>query len=258
MNYTRLQYPYMERPSVINGPDWQKAHIDTRVPKLMRFDTRPDTSDAQACKEVIEKKGYLRPTYPFMIEPGESWLDIGANIGTFSVLANAMGASCIGFEPDATNAALARHNLSLNGFTPAIMECAVVGDANTASTMELHLANTDYGVWRHSLYKAKYTRTVAVPVVNFSSLLYGITGVKLDAEGAEMDIIEQVPHFAGVNKFVFEYHFDVDSSVARFRAIIAKLQQHFAFVRFNKIPADCEQYTFFPPARIVFCYGPKR
>lgn len=113
--------------------------------------------------------------------------------------------------------------------------------------------------WRNSLIN-HYKREdacdeITVPVVKFSEIIEGFDGVKMDIEGAEMEIIERIESFKGVNKFAFEYHFDKDDSVARYNRIIEKLQKHFDVVKFSPIKPGIEKYTFFPPAKMVFCYN---
>lgn len=218
----------------------------------LRFQVRPGTSDAQAIKEVVTEKGYQRKY--FQIEQGERWLDLGANIGAFSCFAAQKGADVDAYEPEPDNAALTRANLRLNGFPDRVHEAAVVADTETRDHLNFYLSNTTYGNWRHSLYKTKNKRAIQVPVQHISTALANCDAVKMDIEGAEIDILSSLGDWQNVRKLCFEYHFDVNSEIALFESIITRLRKTFTEVRSPRMPEGVAHYTFYPPARIVFCW----
>lgn len=218
----------------------------------LKFQVRPGTSDEQAIKEVVTGKGYQRKYFP--IEQGERWLDLGANIGAFSCFAAQKGAVVTAYEPEPENAALTRLNLGLNGFTAPVHEVAVVADTETRDHLNFYLSNTTYGNWRHSLYKTKNKRAIQVPVKHISSALENCDAVKMDIEGAEIDILNSLGDWQQVRKLCFEYHFDVNNSIPLFTSIVDRLRKTFTEVRSPKMPDGLEAYTFYPPARIVFCW----
>ena len=223
------------------------------VVKDLHFDLRPNTSDAQAVKEVVEKHGYTRRF--FQIEQGEHWLDLGANIGAFSCFAAQKGAKVTAYEAEAKNAALADHNIRLNDFEVEVHQQAVVADGIAQKTVNLYLSNTDYGQWRNSLYKTKNRNAVAVEAVRISDLLPNVDAIKMDIEGAEIDILFSIADFQAVRKLVFEYHFDVNRSIPLFMQIVGRLKTMFQHVHHPTYQAGVTEHTFFPPAAIVFCWN---
>lgn len=218
----------------------------------LQFAIRPGTSDRKAIHEVVEDKAYQRRY--FQIEAGERWLDLGANIGAFSCFAAQKGALVEAYEPEPDNAALTRLNLRLNGYSVAVHESAVVADSETRDQLNFYLSNTPYGLWRHSLYKTKNKRSITVPAVRISPLLETCDALKMDIEGAEIDILFSLRDYRSVRKLCFEYHFDVNDSIPLFLEIVGKLKQSFTEVRYPKMPDGVEHYKFFPPARIVYCW----
>lgn len=218
----------------------------------LKFDIRPGTSDRKAIQEVVEDKAYQRKY--FQIEPGERWLDLGANIGAFSCFAAQKGARVEAYEPEPNNAAQTRLNLRLNGYSVAVHEAAVVADGEMRDHLNLYLSNTPYGLWRHSLYKTKNKHCIPVPVVRISTLLETFDAIKMDIEGAEIDILFSLRDYQNIKKLCFEYHFDVNDSIPMFLEIMGKLKQSFTEVRYPKMPDGVEHYKFFPPARIVYCW----
>lgn len=220
--------------------------------KGLQFNVRPGTSDEKAIQEVVVDGAYKRRY--FQVESGERWLDLGANIGAFSCWAGSLGAQVEAYEPEPQNAALTRDNIALNHLVIPVHEQAVVSDGEPRDHLNLYLSNTTYGNWRHSLYKTKNKRCIQVPVARISPLLASCDAVKMDIEGAEIDILFSLTDYGAVRKLCFEYHFDVNDSIALFMDIIGKLKRIFPEVRHNKLPEGMEHYTFYPPARIVFCW----
>jgi hypothetical protein len=79
------------------------------------------------------------PDYPEMLvwqqvlEPGDLFLDVGANIGSYAVLAAELGAEVIAIEPADDTFALLQENISLNGYqVRAVQAAAGASEAGTA------------------------------------------------------------------------------------------------------------------------------
>lgn len=222
----------------------------------IRVDVRNKTSDEKAFQEVVVKQAYKRKY--FKPEPEDHWLDLGANIGAFSCWVLATGAKCISIEAEEENASLAEHNLRLNGHSAKVKQMAVTHDMDEREFAPFYLSNTEYAQWRHSLSNINGNRKNArnVKLVRFSELLEpAINAVKMDIEGAEIEILERVMDFRNVRKLVFEYHFDVDDRVVRYNAILARLGGFFQNIRAARIKPEIERYTHFPQAKIVFAWN---
>jgi FkbM family methyltransferase len=214
------------------------------------FEVRRNSSDEKAIKEVVTNKGYQRKF--FQVEAGEHWLDLGANIGAFSCWASRLGAAVTAYEPEPANARLTRANLELNGFQAQVIEAAVVADTETRDSIRLYTSENAY--WRHSIYKPGKRQYVDVPAARISNLLPGVDAVKMDIEGAEIDLLFALRDFQAVKKLVFEYHFDVNRSVALFMEIMGRLKHHFKNVHHRNYPPHVTEHAFFPYATTVFCY----
>ena len=66
-----------------------------------------------------------------IIRPGSVMVDVGANIGTFTLLAASLGATCYSFEASPTVCATLRRNIALNEF--GTLPCA---NAPSPTTLE--------------------------------------------------------------------------------------------------------------------------
>lgn len=214
-----------------------------------KFYCRPGTSDEKSVAEAFTRRGYERRG--FRVEMGETWVDLGANIGAFSVFAHVRGAEVTSFEPHAGNAELCRRNLELNGADPSAVVQAAVANVQRRGKASLHLG-TDYGQWRHSLVQERGHGDHTVTVLPFAKTIEGADGVKMDIEGSEIEILAARQDWGTVSKLVFEWHFDTEPRVSVFREAVALLEMDFD-VRHRTIGADVETYNHFPPCIVVYC-----
>lgn len=215
----------------------------------LKFMCRPGASDEKTVKEVVEKGAYERRD--FKILPGENWLDLGGNIGAFSVLAASRGALVHVYEPDPLNVKLIRENLKINGLNAVVKARAIVHDDRKAATMNLWPEGQS---WRNSIVRNKKgTQPLTVICENFFEIARPEHCVKMDIEGSEIPILEAWPEGFTVRKLVFEYSFDVDPSCSRLRAILSKLKRHFRTVHHSSQIDRIENWTFFPPATMIHC-----
>src|SRR5579859_2918018 len=58
------------------------------------------SSDEHALQEVLVKRCYRRSRYNFDVLPGERWLDLGANIGSFALYVESRKGHVHCYEPD--------------------------------------------------------------------------------------------------------------------------------------------------------------
>ena len=225
----------------------------------MDFETRPETTDQKVIVEVITKNSYERKKDKFFLKDAPIWLDLGGNIGTFTCQALHKGAQkVITFEPEQENFELLLKNVSKNNFTSNVIpvQAGVVAKQGI-NELELYVCKGDYNKYRHTIFKIRGRQSVSIPVKNFKEVLdeYKPNGVKIDIEGAEIEILESMKPSDWpdhVSHLVFEYSFDIDPSIQRFKNIIDNLKEHFGYVHHRKMNWDQEKYTYYPPATLVF------
>jgi FkbM family methyltransferase len=214
---------------------------------LMHY--RPNTSDLSAIDEVIEKRSYERKY--FRVLPGETWVDLGGNIGAFTVLAAYLGAIVKTYEPDPLSIEMIKKNLLANKLTAQINQAGVVGDGRNTGFLSISKTGK---YWRNSLYKDCGGGTIKVPLVKFDDVVVESDCVKMDIEGAEMDIVEKMQVFP--KKLVLEWSFDIDDNIDRYRTAVSRLRNNYPNVRADKI-ADKHtiwQKTWFPHAKMIYAW----
>jgi len=211
------------------------------------FNTRPNTTDQQVIKEVIKNKCYLKKG--ITIESTDVWLDLGANIGTFTVQAALLGAKVIAFEPEPENYKLLLENISLNKVEDRVISHQAAISMKTG-TSDLYLGSSEYQKYTHTLFRIRGRNSIPVKTCNIQDYLGLVNAVKMDIEGTEIEILESIDDWK-VKKLVFEYSFNRDRSIGRFNAIIDKLRRSYT-VNFKKMP-DSETYDYFPSGVLVYC-----
>lgn len=126
------------------------------------------------------------PEIQEVVKEGDTVIDIGANIGYFTILlANLVGPTgkVYAFEPDPSNFSLLQRTIERNGWTQVIAEQKAVSN----KTEELLLYQTKSGA-SNSLAPTEHISTVKVQVValdDFLSSEHHISFVKMDMDGSE-------------------------------------------------------------------------
>jgi len=138
---------------------------------------------------------WQRPVSNFLVgylDEGDIFVDVGANIGYFTVLAGL----CVGaagrvhaVEPDADNAALLARNVALNGLSNVQLHRTAVSDHCGEAPLFRGTSNSG----AHSLLRKNgLTAGPSVPVVTLDRLLHAeprIKLLKIDVQGAEMSVL---------------------------------------------------------------------
>jgi len=122
-----------------------------------------------------------------LLRPGDLFVDAGANVGSYTLLAASTGARCVSFEPLPATYQKLLANVGLNGWQSRVEamnaglgsargEIRFTVDEDTAN----HVANAD-----------DRGRTTLVPVVTLDETLAGQrpTLIKIDVEGYETEVI---------------------------------------------------------------------
>ena len=218
----------------------------------IKFFHREGMSDLKTFKEVIGDKTYLKKG--MTIQDGESWMDCGGNVGAFTLLACSFGANVTVYEPDPFNCEMIEKNLKLNGFKAEVKQYALVH--NDVKNLILFIGNNG-NVWRNSIVKKWNNKGIKVPCINFDEEAKKFDCCKMDIEGAEMLILENTKKV--FKKLVYEWSFDIDSSLPRFWNIIEKQKNQYSDLKdvgntakFKSRDYDTWQKSWFPACTNVF------
>ncbi len=126
------------------------------------------------------------------IRPGDTVVDIGANIGYYAVIAGKLVGDTgrvVAFEPDPASFALMQRNLALNGLSNVTVEQKAV--SNEYGSIRLYLADKNKG--DHRIYQPKgesrpYIEVEAIALDDYFDGQPAPDFIKVDTQGAEIAI----------------------------------------------------------------------
>lgn len=120
-----------------------------------------------------------------ILRPGDLFVDVGANVGIYSILAAEMGCRVLAFEPDPANLVALRRNVALNG-----MENSITVIPKAVSS---HVGSIGFLLGHDALARITMQGdgdAVPVPCTTLDAEVdEPIRGLKIDVEGAELDVL---------------------------------------------------------------------
>jgi FkbM family methyltransferase len=125
-----------------------------------------------------------------MLHPGDLFVDVGANIGIYTLLLASHGCDVIAVEPAAEARRLLEVNLGLNGLEAEVV-VAALGRAPGQSQLTAELGSMNYVVSKPGEGGELGEPVTDVTVTTLDDLLGDRTaaGVKIDVEGFELDVV---------------------------------------------------------------------
>ena len=158
----------------------------------VKFEIRLSTNDSALINRIINENIYQVP----LNMKDQVFVDVGAHIGTFSVLAGSSGGRGVAIEPYSQNFNLLEKNVRMNNLQDRV-KCLNVG-IGSGKKMKLY----------------EEVQTVTLSSIFEKEKIEHCHFLKLDCEGAEQEIIEEI---------VTGLHFKIDLVVAEFHR--ANLQE---------------------------------
>lgn len=169
--------------------------------------------------EIIESECYL-PSAKFRIRPGDTVLDIGANVGLFSIWAslNVPSARIFAFEAASDNYMALAYNVQSNHLKGISTYHYAVSDGNSTHTTlyrgfhgGIHSIRSEYRNWDPSKKiprKTEKVRTITLVRIFQRFKIKKVDFMKLDCEGAEYEILFSAPEriLSRIRRIVGEYH----------------------------------------------------
>jgi len=177
----------------------------TRSKKIIKL--RKQSTDLMALTHVWLIEEYKKEN--FEIKPNDVVIDVGAHIGLFTIYASQFctNGKIYSFEPVTENYELLLENIKLNNLDYVTSFNQAVSNSN--EPIKLFLNNDESG---HSMF-SKSSESVKIDSTSLQNFfdenkIDHCDFIKLDCEGAEYEIIRNLPveYFQKINKFVIEYH----------------------------------------------------
>jgi FkbM family methyltransferase len=193
---------------------WSRSHLirDPFIARLrngMQFRIRPNRGDNYILREVFVDKVYQR-CLDHLTAEASVVIDIGANIGAFSVLAATQNhaLTVYSYEPFAENFRLLQENIRLNGVDGQIkaFQCAV-GAQRQTKTVFLTVAGGASSMYERHGQKVDL-EVVALKDILADNHLERCDLLKVDCEGSEYEVLYSTPDdvFARIDAIGMEFH----------------------------------------------------
>ena len=130
------------------------------------------------------------------LSPGDTFFDIGANHGAFSLLAAKLvgpQGSVVAFEPQPELADFIQRSFAINGFSHARVRQVALSDQEGAATLFIPLHAARAGVYKDFSASGRHER-VLVPLITLDQQIHQLNApgklfIKLDAEGSELAVL---------------------------------------------------------------------
>jgi FkbM family methyltransferase len=148
---------------------------------------RGGTDDRHVLFEV-----FVEDIYPVPVQPGDTVVDVGAQIGCYTVRTATRGARVYAFEPFPANFAALQRNIALNRLANVRAFPYAVGAESGPRTMFVPDDGGHTG--RHSLFPGRGSRTIAVSCLCLDDIvrqndLQCVNVLKVDCQGSEYEIL---------------------------------------------------------------------
>lgn len=232
---------------------------DVCVARGVRFRPRPNTTDLQSIQEVVQRRVYTGREIP--LTSGERWLDLGANVGAFSVFAASLGCEVDAYEPVRSNVQQLTINAALNPLSGKIRTytAAVVELPTPEGWVLLATPRSERNQYRYTTMPKDRWETQKVSGISFAQAMerHAPHGIKMDIEGAEIAILESIREqpqlLDGVKYLALEYHLDYDPSLSSYHSRVSALREIFDVVKAPKLP-EFGTFDKWPSGKVIRCW----
>jgi len=197
-------------------------------------------SDYLTINEIFRKNIYKVDNF---FKKGEKWIDIGANIGAFALACYNADVTVSCYEPAPRNIKKLKELQSKIKFT--LVEAAV---SNKDGNAELYLEKN--GEWRHCLNVIRRRESVGVHLVA-AETLEEVDGIKIDAEGSEIDIIYNLKNFP--KHLIFEYDGDHNKNHKTYNKLMEFLETKYKDIVSAMGARIWKDLNFFPRGILIIC-----
>jgi FkbM family methyltransferase len=130
-----------------------------------------------------------------------TYLDIGANMGTHTVVYSKLFKTVISFEPDIVNYNLLQSNISKNNITNAILHNKAL---SSKPGMVSTVAHSNHS--RGCIYTVDGGTVESIPLDSLN--LENIDYIKIDVEGHELDVLQGAINTIRTNKPIIEFEYN--------------------------------------------------
>lgn len=175
----------------------------------------------------IVKEAFTGNTYEghgMTFDKNDVVLDLGANIGCFTLSIFNRVKKVILVEPDKVNCDLIKMNIEANSIKNyELYQAAVVGNKDKKRKLFCGVCPGMY-----SLHTPTHSRiSVEVNCVNIQDLIdkYNPTKIKFDIKGSEIECVKSITNWRNVNQIAFDYCFDINGDLKNGHKVFSEFKK---------------------------------
>jgi FkbM family methyltransferase len=171
-----------------------------------------------------------------LLRPGNTFVDVGANVGLYAVIASHLvgpQGRVIAIEPQESLQALLLDNLRMNGASNATPVRAALGRMGGSGTLfQVSSDNDGQATLRLSSEETSVAPPENVPIETLDAVLSElgiehVDGVKIDVEGAELEVLEGFRASLARDRPRFVFFECIERHLHRFQANTQQLLDFF-------------------------------
>ena len=180
----------LARFKLVRGEQEIKFNITRDASVGVRMFIRPNHTDACIANETILEGTYFKDYDADKFANLRTIVDIGANIGAFTIPAAALAKNAVvyAFEPENSNADLLERNTILNNLQNIVIERCCVGAMDDECVLNLNRQSGSHSIVT-SLDKVGTQKARIISFNGFMETMPRVDFLKMDCEGAEYQII---------------------------------------------------------------------
>jgi len=197
-------------------------------------------SDYLTCNEIFRKNIYQTNRF---FKESETWLDIGANIGAFTLACVNAGVKVYAFEPCPRNI---KKLISLQDHINFTLYQSAVSNKYGETQLYLDKSNE----WRHTLKPIRGRDSINVKMIDAKDLPEA-DGIKIDAEGSEVEIIYRLSKLP--KYLLFEYDGQHNPKCETYNHIMIYLEKHYRNIHTSSTPRLEKDINYFPNGITILC-----
>lgn len=174
----------------------------------------------------------------YKIKKDDLIIDIGANLGSFSMYAANKGANVLSFEPDSYNFNYLLKNIKINNFENKIKAYNVaISDKPGTVKLSINDNHACNSIMDSDQYNTLDVTSTTIDIIINELKIQKINLIKIDVEGAEYIILPNISKesYKKIEKIIGEYHLFKKETGFNFNLIRKVLKPHFSNIK-HKIP----------------------
>ena len=178
-----------------------------KLKKYKGFFYREKSQDKYVIDESFSNKGYYK-NLKFNIKDNFTVIDIGANIGAFTVPVAKIAKKVFSFEPEKDNFSLLKKNIKLNNLKNVyLFNCGILYKDGKKKLFLTPKPGGEYSLYLKSDYP-EIIKVISLRRVFEDNSIEFCHFLKIDAEGSEYEILKNLPsdYFKKIGIIALEYH----------------------------------------------------